>query len=115
MRTDGQTDKYNEANSCFSQFCEKRLKTQLSETWQRQDIFIFKFPGAHIQPFNKCIPKDLPPGVKRPVREIAKLKNEWGCTSTPLHPYMACTRSNLTTPCPKITVQYYNTAQPIVI
>jgi len=47
MRTDGQTDKYNEAKSRFSQFCEKRLKTQLSETWHWQDIFIFKLPGAH--------------------------------------------------------------------
>ena len=51
------------------------------------------------QPFNKCVPKNLPPGVKRPVREVAKLKNEWSSTSTPLHPFMECTRS-------KITVQY---------
>ena len=47
MRTDGQTDKYNEAKSRFSQFCEKRLKTQLSETWHWQEIFIFELPGAH--------------------------------------------------------------------
>ena len=79
---------------------QTRLEPQLSVTWHGQDTVTFKFHGD-IQPSIKRIPEDL-----RPVREVAKLKNEWGYTCTPLHPCMACSWSNLTTSCTKIKVHY---------
>ena len=45
MRTDRQTDKYDEANSHFSEFCETRLKW-----WMGEDL-----QGSYHNPFDILI------------------------------------------------------------